>query len=127
MLPKELRLQRGFSVIFQKGAKIVTPFFVLRAVPAFDEKPRLAISVSRKTEKSAVRRNRIRRRLIAAAEVAGFSTISAKPFRIVIIGHHAALDAPFLELCAAFENVFDKLEQWRFPMLQGQKAKDEKK
>ena len=95
MLPQSLRLTRSFDIVFRKGAKVSTPFFVLRAIPARDEKNRLAVVVSKKTEKSAVRRNRIRRRLIEAAKKAGFPEICAFPFRIVVIGFSPILTGEF--------------------------------
>lgn len=93
----------------------MTPFFVLRALPAWDGLPRLAITVSRKTEKHAVDRNRLRRRLVAAAEAAGFPEPGRTACRIVVIGHAEAKTAPFSELVAAFRIAFDRLAAWHFP------------
>lgn len=115
MLPKPQRLTRGFEIVFRKGAKISTPFFVLRAIPAWDEVPRLAITVSKKVDKRAVGRNRIRRRLIEAAKKAGFPESPNVPCRIVCIGFGPTKDAPFEEIVNAFQYGFSKLENWKFP------------
>ncbi len=115
MLPKQQRLTRSFSTVFQKGAKLHTPFFVVRAVPAYDEIPRLAVVVSKKTAKTAVKRNRIRRRLIAAAEAARFPINPLVPLRIVLIGFADAHDADFNALTEEMQKAFARLEQWRFP------------
>ena len=115
MLPKQQRLTRNFSVVFQKGAKINTPFFVLRAVPAWDDAPRLAVVVSKKAAKLAVRRNRIRRRLFAVAEAAGFPGRLTQAYRIVLIGHATALEADFAQMVTEMEAAFARLENWRFP------------
>lgn len=115
MLPKPQRLTKNFAIIFQKGAKITTPFFVLRGIPAWDDASRLAIIVSGKTEKSAVKRNRIRRRLIAAAETAGFPSFPQQRFRIVLIGKTDVLEADYLKLVATIKEAFAKLDAWRFP------------
>ncbi len=115
MLPKTQRLTRSFPIIFQKGAKIHTPFFVVRALPAWDEIPRLTVIVSKKAAKTAVKRNRIRRRLFAAAQMLEFPTCLAKPFRIAILGNTEVLIADFKSLTSELQFAFAKLEQWRFP------------
>lgn len=101
--------------MFQKGAKINTPFFVVRAVPAWDDVARLTVVVSKKTAKSAVKRNRIRRRLFAAAEAVGFPNALSQPFRIAIVGYAEAAEADFVDLTAALKEAFVRLENWRFP------------
>ena len=116
MLPKSQRLSRGFSVIFQKGAKISTPFFVLRAVAAWDNAPRFAVTVSKKVSKKAVVRNRIRRRLFAAARKAGFPEHPKKRCRIICIGNASAYDASFSEIVAHMKSVFLRLEQHSFSL-----------
>lgn len=110
MLPKSFRLLRNFATVFRKGVKISTPFFVLRAIPAFDGHPRFAVTVSKKTEKSAVRRNRIRRRLVEAAKKSGFPESCELPTRIVLLGFSKTADAEFLELSEAFRFAREKAE-----------------
>lgn len=115
MFPRSLRLTKSFEILFRKGAKITAPFFVLRAVPAFDATVRIAVVVSKKTEKTAVGRNRIRRRLIAASKEAGFPEKLQKPFRIVLIGSKTVLDADFSKLVEEIQVAIERLEKWRFP------------
>ncbi len=115
MLPKSQRLTRGFDLLFRRGEKIITPFFILRAVPAWDEIPRLAVTVSKKTEKTAVRRNRIRRRLIAGVQVTGYPDCSKKPFRIVLLGREEVLRVDFPVLTQALQDAFTRVSEWRFP------------
>jgi ribonuclease P protein component len=114
MFPKPLRLTKSFDILFRKGAKITAPFFVLRAVPAFDELPRIAIVVSKKTEKTAVGRNRIRRRLIAAAKEAGFPDCLFGRYRIVLIANEKVLTAEFSNLMEEIQKAFERLDNWRF-------------
>ncbi len=114
MLPKDQRLTRSFEIIFRKGAKITAPFFVLRAVPAWDTIPRLAVTVSKKTDKTAVGRNRIRRRLIEAVKKAGFPKSIDTPYRIVLIGRNTVKTAIFQEIVQEVVTSFKKLEKWRF-------------
>lgn len=115
MLPKSQRLNKGFEIIFRKGAKISTPFFVLRALAAWDEIPRFTVTVSKKVDKRAVARNRIRRRLVEAAKKAGFPKKPQQKCRIVCIGFARAKEEEFEKLVKEFESTFLQLENWKFP------------
>jgi ribonuclease P protein component len=62
MLPKKKRLTRAlFKPLLNAREQAHSPHFWLKAIPA--ESPRLGVSVSKKVAKSAVVRNRIRRRV----------------------------------------------------------------
>jgi len=100
MLPKRHRLRSGFTVLWRRGSTVKTPFFIVRSLPAFDKVNRVAVVVSKKVSKSAPVRNRIRRRLFAAAEAAGLHEL-AEPRRTAIIARHSALTAPMNELVAS--------------------------
>lgn len=65
MIPKNLRISRRlFGSIMESGRVFHSPHFSLRLAPA--DSARVAVSVSKKVSKSAVARNRSRRRAYAA-------------------------------------------------------------
>ncbi|MBW3569336.1 ribonuclease P protein component [Candidatus Parcubacteria bacterium] len=57
------RGQKAIEYVYRKGRSVRAGFLTVKAVPAKGEDYRLAVVVSRKVNKSAVTRNRIRRRL----------------------------------------------------------------
>jgi len=111
MLSKPYRLTRGFPILFRKGKRISSPFFLLRFLPAHDERHRLAIIVSKKTEKTAVGRNRIRRRLIEAVKKTGYPTNIKTPVRIALFGNRSVKTADFEKLVISVEESFLRIRK----------------
>jgi ribonuclease P protein component len=68
MLPKASRLSRAEAEFLKNGKSVFTTLLSLRFTPAPETK--FSVSVSKKTAKSAVDRNRIRRKCYAALEKA---------------------------------------------------------
>lgn len=92
------RLKRRSDFLRAQGSgkKWVSATLVLQAVENSLEKPRYGLTVSKKTDKSAVIRNRIRRRLRAAAlEVLG----RARPgMDYVLVGRAAGATKDYADI-----------------------------
>lgn len=96
--------------VYRQGRIARGPLFAVKAIenPRRD-KYRLAVVVSRKVNKSAVARNRIRRRLYALSREFG-SEIS-QPFDIVItVFHDNVIDMPQAELAGQLKRQFKELK-----------------
>lgn len=115
MLPRALRLTKHFSVVFQKGVSYKTPFFLCKALPARDERHRLAVVVSKKTAKKAVDRNAIRRRLLAAVCALGYPEPLFSPWRMVLVGRREVLTADWGQLLRAVEQSYNALNAQKLP------------
>jgi ribonuclease P protein component len=102
-MPERLKKRRDFLAA-AKGQKAARRAFVLEAVRRRDKDEtglaRLGFTVSKRTAKSAVERNRIRRRLREAARL---ETEDAwRPGHdYVLVGRRSALTQPFAELRSA--------------------------
>jgi ribonuclease P protein component len=100
-MPERLKKRRDFLAA-AKGRKAARRAFVLEAVERKDEDglARLGFTVSKRTAKSAVERNRIRRRLREAARF-----VTAEEWRpghdYVLVGRRNALTEPFAKLRSA--------------------------
>jgi ribonuclease P protein component len=96
----ERLIKRRDFLAAQKGKKAARRAFVLEARAREDSgAPRFGFTVSKRVAKSAVERNRIRRRLKEAARFA--SAESAMPgYDYVLVGRRSALDEPFAKLKA---------------------------
>ena len=85
MLPKKKRLTRAlFKPLLNAREQAHSPHFWLRATPA--DSPRLGVSVSKKVAKSAVVRNRIRRRVYAEIPRLNFNLLPAHYLVIAKVG-----------------------------------------
>ena len=83
MLKSNERMTRQeFSAVFKEGQRTHTPFFQVIYIPQRDRK--VAVVVSKKVAKSAVRRNELRRRLYALFE------------KLTMVGHYIVLVKPSL-------------------------------
>ncbi len=92
-----VKARADFLKVQNSGLKWVSPSVILQVAPAQDSSLRIGFTVSRKVHKSAVIRNRIRRRLRAAA--ADILPQHAKPgFDYVLVGRMAALDKPYADI-----------------------------
>ena len=83
------------------GRRIARSSFVLQALSRNDDSPpRFGFTVSKRTAKSAVERNRIRRRLKEAVRnAAGANALRGHDY--VVIGRRRALTEPFADLAAS--------------------------
>jgi ribonuclease P protein component len=96
--------------VYRQGSISRGPLFAVKAV----ENPRrnqyrMAVVVSRKVNKSAVARNRIRRRLYALGHELGGNV--TKPYDIVItVFHDNILDTPHAELAGQLKRQYKELK-----------------
>lgn len=99
MLAKKYRFHSrgGVRYVYQKGSTIRTPFLSLVFAPNARGYQRFAVVVSKKVLKSAVGRNRIRRRVYEAIrhELPEFKTPQDCVF---VVFNKSVSDLPFLEL-----------------------------
>jgi ribonuclease P protein component len=97
---ERLRTRREFLAV-AAGRKAAKPAFVLQALSRRDEDPpRFGFTVAKRTAKSAVERNRIRRRLREAVRLVADAHASAG-HDYVLIGRRRALSEPFAALQAS--------------------------
>jgi len=111
-LPRRERLtgNRDFQAVFQHGARIERPSLIVLWKES-DRGRRVGFAVSRQM-RSAVRRNRVRRRLREAYRVArGAEPI---PGDLVIVARRSALTGPFEALVRDLRGALDAIaERWR--------------
>jgi ribonuclease P protein component len=99
-IPARLKKRRDFLAA-AKGHRSARRAFVLEARERGDgEPPRLGFTVTKRTAKKAVERNRIRRRLREAARQAA-ATDARAGLDYVLVARRAALSEPFAELTSA--------------------------
>lgn len=72
----------SLSDVYRRGKMVRGPLFAIRALPTNRRSYRVAVVVSRKVHKSAVARNRIRRRLYALLR--GLMSETTQPIDIVV-------------------------------------------
>lgn len=106
-----LKKRTDFLHMTKRGKSWVSKGFVLQAIPSEDFFFRVGFTVSKKVDKSAVRRNRIRRRLKSvAAEVL---PAYAKCGTYVFIGRKEALNKPYSDLVRDLKWCLRRLEYTR--------------
>lgn len=110
MLSNEHRFHGPNSLryVYKNGQTVHSRLLNIKYVTnARREKPRFAIVVSKKVHKSAVGRNRIRRRLY---EVIRHQLPCLRPDRdvVVMVGSGEVLAMPFGEMTAAIEQLFSE-------------------
>jgi len=93
------RLSKGpeFDTVYEKGTAIGGPLVVLRHTPSGMPVTRWGFAVGKRLSKRAVRRNRVKRRLKAAAET--FPVRSGVD--IVVTARNGAVEASFHDLQVA--------------------------
>lgn len=94
------RLQKRSDFLYAntKGQKWVSHGLIIQIVPRDHDVIRTGFTVTKRTEKSAVKRNRIKRRLRAvAADV--LSHVGRTGYDYVLIGRSATLTRPYDALC----------------------------
>ncbi len=95
---KTLRQRPQFLRVQDHGRRWVSPSVVLQQAPAAEEGIRFGITVTKKVSKSAVVRNRIRRRLRAAA--LDILPLEARTGDYVLIGRIETQNIPYDKLCS---------------------------
>jgi ribonuclease P protein component len=104
-----LRKRPEFLRVHQKGRKQVAAGVIVQALPNDSGQTRFGITVSKKLSKSAVRRNRMRRRLRAAA--GDILSIHARPGTdFVLIGRPETATRPYDALCEDLRQCLEKMK-----------------
>ncbi len=91
-----------------QGRRWVSQSLILQFIPAEDGLIRTGFTVSKKVDKSAVRRNRIRRRLKAAA--ADILPVKALPGIYVFIGRRETAEKKYSEITKDLEWCLKRLD-----------------
>ena len=103
-----LKSRADFLKIQSKGRKWVSHGVILQALPNNLGQMRMGLTVTKKTEKSAVKRNRIKRRLRAvAADV--LPLYAAGSYDYVLIGRALTATRPYETLCNDLKWCLDKM------------------
>ena len=109
MLPKASRLrhEKDFARLSVKGRPLYGPFCVLRAWKSGSKPSKVGIVASGKVFKTAVLRNRLRRRLREALR----PLISTVPegYDMTLIARQELLDADFKEIQTSLAHLLEKL------------------
>lgn len=103
-----LRRMRDFALLSQRGRVVFGPFFTLR-FRVSQEATRVGFVASAKIFKTAVARNRVKRRLREALRLVK----DAWPIKmdLLFIARPEATDADFEALAAAVKRVFEKIPE----------------
>lgn len=104
-----LQNRSDFLRIQKAGTKWISHGLILQAAQGEDNKIRYGLTVSKKLSKSAVRRNRIKRRLRAA--VCDVLPLYARPgYDFVLIGRQETATRPYAQLCQDLRWCLDKMK-----------------
>ena len=109
-----LRKRAEFLHVQSAGKKWVSPGVILMAAPAKGENVKFGLTVTKKLSKSAVVRNRIRRRLRAAA----YDVLPVKSkagIEYVLIGRPESEHLPYEKLCSDLSWCLKRLECLKDP------------
>jgi ribonuclease P protein component len=103
-----LKKRADFMTLNRKARKWVSHGLVLQALPNDSTEIRVGYTITKKTEPSAVKRNRIKRRLrAAAAEV--IPAFAAPGHDYVLIGKSMTATRPYESLCTDLKWCLEKL------------------
>ncbi|MGB4057781.1 MAG: ribonuclease P protein component [Alphaproteobacteria bacterium] len=103
-----LKNRAEFVTLNRKGRKWSAHGLVLQAIKNDLGKTRIGYTVTKKTEKSAVKRNRIKRRLRAvASEIITAHAVEGHDY--VLIGIQASAIRPYTALCNDLKWCLEKL------------------
>lgn len=103
-----LKNRADFVTLNRKGRKWTAPGVVLQALPNEQGTIRIGYTVTKKTESSAVKRNRIKRRLRAAAS-AVLPEVAATGHDYVLIGRPMSATRAYDSLCGDLRWCLEKL------------------
>lgn len=108
MLPKTERLRRAkdFALLSQKGRVIYSPFYALRLRPS-QEPTKVGFVTSTKVFKTAVKRNRAKRRMREALRA--LKAEWPKSVDLLFILKYEVLEATFEDLRVAVRRSFEKV------------------
>lgn len=104
-----LRKRSEFLAIQGKGRKWVSHGLILQTRPNESDIKRIGFTVSKKVDKSAVKRNRIKRRLRAAAADI-LRTHAAAGHDYVLVGRPQTATRPYATLCEDLKWCLRKLD-----------------
>jgi len=100
---ERLKKRADFIAVKTEGRYIKTPLFVLQVLKNTRGEIRLGFTVTKKLDKRAVVRNRIRRRLKEAARLT-FPLYAQQGTDYVLVGRLVGKDCPFAELKSEIQN-----------------------
>lgn len=103
-----LKNRADFMALNRRGRKWVSHGLVLQVLPNEQGILRVGYTVTKKTEASAVKRNRIKRRLRAAA-AAVLPDFALDGHDYVLIGRHMSATRPYDTLCNDLKWCLEKL------------------
>jgi ribonuclease P protein component len=104
---KPLIKRADFLKIAKQGQKCVTHGVILQVMPNDLGYARIGFTVTKKLEPSAVRRNRIKRRLRAAAADT-LSVHGRMSYDYVLIGRNLTATRPYAALCGDIKYCLEK-------------------
>ncbi len=105
----QIKKRSDFLKIQSSGRKWVSHGLIIQTAPNVDGETRIGYTVSKKVDKSAVKRNRIKRRLRAvAAEVLPEFAKDAQDY--ILVGRPQTLTRPYETLCNDLRWCLKKLE-----------------
>ncbi len=110
MLPKSDRLRRArdFALLSQKGRAVFGPYFTLRFRPS-QEKTKIGFVTSTKIFKTAVERNRAKRRLREALRA--LRAEWPEKMDVLFIVKREAMELDFTLLIASIKRAFEKIPE----------------
>lgn len=112
MLPKKLRLKRKEAIkALKDGANKKTKLFIVQILRKEDQ-TRFAVTISRKFDKKAVRRNKVRRRIQEAIRTNLETLKSQKGFHIALIPKKICLEKSYKEIEEDIIYILQNIEQW---------------
>jgi len=109
VLPRKNRLreERDIKRIFLKGERFNSPFFTLISLTNINKESRATVIVSKKYDKRAVYRNKLKRKF---RETIHHSILSLRPSSdIIILPKANSKDTSFYKLQESFKEIFKKL------------------
>lgn len=95
---KRLKTRDQFVRLNKEGKKWVSRSVIVQVAKNCDDAPRVGFTATKRTSKLAVDRNRIKRRMSAAAQDV-LSKVAKGGFDYVLIGRPATLSVPYATLC----------------------------
>ncbi|MEI7511690.1 MAG: ribonuclease P protein component [Candidatus Peregrinibacteria bacterium] len=104
-----LKNPRILSVVLQKGKSLRCPFFAIRFLPSLSGIPQATVVVSKKTEKTAVGRNILKRRCREAFFRVLKNTPLLHPSVAVIFPFESTKDVPFELLEEKMDEILRKI------------------
>lgn len=113
MQPQQrLRSSADFQRVRERAPRgLATPFFMLSSAPNGLDHSRFGFTVSKRVARSAVQRNRVRRRLREAIRL---RAAHLRPgYDVVLVARAAVLQASWTELCDALDSTLARARLWQ--------------